>query len=175
MKVTSTEEYGLRCLLQLAHVYEGGHSLTLPEIASREGLPVPNTAKLLRRLRLAGIVDSARGRSGGYALSRAPQEISLAEALAALDGPIFQHGDCANYTGLEQVCVHTKDCSVRSVWVAVYSLVRSALTKVSLADLAFTEGLAHERLRSSWITDSELKAGWDEPRAARATTPPSVS
>ena len=61
------------------------------------------------------------------------------------------------------------------MWVAVYSLVRSALTKVSLADLAFTEGLAHERLRSSWITDSELKAGWDEPRAARATTPPSVS
>lgn len=175
MKVTSTEEYGLRCLLQLAHAYEGGQSLTLPDIAAREGLPVPNTAKLLRRLRLGGIVASARGRSGGYTLSRAPQEISLAEALAALDGPIFQHGDCANYTGLEQVCVHTKDCSVRTVWVALHSLVRSALTKVSLADLAFTETLARERLRSSWITDSELKAAWNEPTKAGASTPPSVS
>lgn len=162
MRVTSTEEYGLRCLLQLSKEYESGKALTLPEIAAREGLPVPNTAKLLRRLRLGGLITAARGRTGGYALTRPPKEISLAEALAALDGPIFQKKSCSSFTGLETVCVHTKDCSVRTVWSALHALVGSALTKVTLADLAFTEKLTRERLRSSWITGEELQAGFRE-------------
>ena len=160
MKVTTAEEYGLRCLLQLAREHEQSRALTLPDIAAREGLPIPNTAKLLRRLRLAGIVVSARGRAGGYTLGRPPKEVSLAEALAALGSPIFQRGDCTQYTGLGQVCVHAGDCSVRTVWVALQTLVRSALTKITLADLAFTEKLTRERLRASWITEPELQAGW---------------
>jgi len=160
MRVTTTEEYGLRCLLQLSKEHESGKALTLPEIASREGLPIPNTAKLLRRLRIAGIITAVRGRSGGYALTRQPSQVSLAEALAALDGPIFQHGNCSQFTGIEQVCVHTKDCAVRTVWSALHALVGSALTKITLADLAFTEKLTRERLRTSWITDSELQAGF---------------
>lgn len=169
MRVTSTEEYGLRCLLQLSKEYESGKALTLPEIAAREGLPVPNTAKLLRRLRLGGLITAARGRTGGYALTRPPKEISLAEALAALDGPIFQRKNCSNFTGLEAVCVHTKDCSVRTVWSALHALVGSALTKVTLADLAFTEKLTHERLRSSWITEKELQAGFLETESVPTT------
>jgi Rrf2 family transcriptional regulator, iron-sulfur cluster assembly transcription factor len=160
MRVTSTEEYGLRCLLLLAREHEAGKALTLPEIASREGLPIPNTAKLLRRLRLAGIISAARGRTGGHALARSPREISLAEALAALDGPIFQGKSCSNFSGLEQVCVHTKDCSVRTVWSALHALVGSALTKITLADLVFTEKLTREKLRASWITESELEASF---------------
>ncbi len=168
MKVTSTEEYGLRCLLTLAHEHAAGRGgLTLPEIASREGLPVPNTAKLLRKLRLAGILESARGRTGGYSLRRPPEQISLAEVVAALDGSIYQNQHCATFTGAESVCVHTGDCSVRSVWVAVQMLVHSALEKVSLADLAFKESEARERLRSSWITESDLAAAWG-PSAATA-------
>ncbi len=162
MRVTPTEEYGLRCLLQLAREHESGRALTLPEIAAREGLPIPNTAKLLRRLRIGGLINAARGRTGGYALTRPPQEISLAEALAALDGPIFQRKDCSNFTGSEAVCVHTKDCSVRTVWSALHALVGSALIKVTLADLAFTEKLTRERLRASWITEAELRAGFQE-------------
>lgn len=161
MKVTSTEEYGLRCLLALAHEHATGRGgLTLPEIASREGLPVPNTAKLLRKLRLAGVLESARGRTGGYTLSRPPEQISLAEVVTALDGSIFQHQHCAQFTGSEPVCVHTGDCSVRSVWVAVQTLVHSALEKVSLADLAFKESEARERLRTSWLTEADLAAAW---------------
>jgi len=167
MKVTSTEEYGLRCLLALAHEHgAGGGGLTLPEIASREGLPVPNTAKLLRKLRIARIVDSARGRTGGYTLVRPPEKISLAEVVTALDGPIFQHKNCAQFTGAEPVCVHTGDCSVRSVWVAVQMLVHSALEKVSLADLAFKESEARDRLRATWITEADLTAAWGPSKPA---------
>lgn len=168
MKVTTSEEYGLRCLLQLAREHESGKALTLPEIASKEGMPIPNTAKLLRRLRISGIVASARGRSGGYTLSRPPREISLASALAALDGPMFEHGDCSHYTGLEQVCVRTSDCSVRSLWVAIEELMRTALEKVTLADLVSTEESARHRFGAAWEGKAELQAAWISRRPIEA-------
>ncbi len=165
MRVTPSEEYGLRCLLQLAREHEKGRALTLPEIAAREGLPVPNTAKLLRRLRLAGIVTSARGRTGGYTLARHPREIDLAQALAALDGPMFVQQDCAHYTGLEPVCVRTSDCSVRSLWIGIEHLMRSALAKINLADLvSMTEEIARRHLGTAWEREGDLQTAWLHPR-----------
>ena len=74
MKISAQEEYGLRCLMRLAQAEEG-HSLTLPEVAAAEGLSVPYVAKLLAVLRQAGLIDSARGRTGGYRLAKAPAEV----------------------------------------------------------------------------------------------------
>ena len=68
MKISAQEEYGLRCLLRLAKAESG--VATLPEVAAAEGLSVPYVAKLMAVLRHAGILDSVRGRSGGYKLAR---------------------------------------------------------------------------------------------------------
>lgn len=160
MRINPSEEYGLRCLLQLAREYERGESLSLQEIAAREGLPVPNTAKLLRKLRIAGIVTSERGRSGGYLLSRPPDQISLAEALGALDGPVFdQRRDCGHFTGVEAVCVNSAGCTVRSLWIALDGLVRGALSRVTLADLDSTENRARDRFDIAWDHDTDLLSG----------------
>ena len=175
MKVTTSEEYGLRCLLQLARKHESGKALTLPEIASKEGMPIPNTAKLLRRLRIAGIVVSARGRTGGYTLSRPPREINLSSALAALDGPMFEHSDCSHYAGIEQVCVRTSDCSVRSLWVAVEDLMRTALGKVTLADLVSTEEMARQRFGSAWEGKAELSSALTSRRLVEVAGAPARS
>ena len=70
MKLNSSEEYGLRCLLQLARQTPG--SLTIPEISQAEGITHHNVAKLLRILRQGGFVASARGQQGGYALAKPP-------------------------------------------------------------------------------------------------------
>ena len=67
MKITSQEEYGLRCLLHVARAGQDG-SMTILEIASAEGLSVPYVAKLLSVLRHSGLIDSERGRSGAEAL-----------------------------------------------------------------------------------------------------------
>ena len=83
MKITAQEEYGLRCALQLARAGTGG-SLTLPEIASREGLTVPHAGKLLAMLRQGGVVRSVRGRTGGYSIARPADSITAAEVLRAL-------------------------------------------------------------------------------------------
>src|SRR5262249_9079445 len=89
MKITAQEEYGLRCLLRLAGATEG-QSLTLPEVAAAEGLSVPYAAKLLAVLRQAGIIESVRGRLGGYRLARPPKQIGLGSLLLVLGEPLFE-------------------------------------------------------------------------------------
>ncbi len=161
MRISPGEEYGLRCLLQLSQEHSSGKSLSLQQIADREGLPVPNTAKLLRKLRMAGIVTSERGRSGGYLLRRAPDRITLAEVQLALDGPVFQPGvDCTSYSGLEATCVHRGDCSVRTLWTALDDLVLGALQKITLADLVTSERRARDHLGAEWTGRVEIRASW---------------
>ena len=71
MKLSSQEEYGLRCLLQLAR-HGDEASLTIAEMSQREGISSPNVAKIMRILRRAGLVASTRGKAGGYTLARPP-------------------------------------------------------------------------------------------------------
>ena len=83
MKVSAQEEYGLRCILQIA-AQSSSEPLTLAEIARREGMSVPHVAKLMGHLRHAGLVEGVRGRSGGYVLTRPAGSISVLDALSAL-------------------------------------------------------------------------------------------
>src|SRR5437763_12591725 len=101
MKITSQEEYGLRCLIRLARA-DDGRSLTIPEIAVAEGLSGPYVAKLLAVLRQAGLLDSVRGRSGGYRLSRPSAEITLGTVLRVLGEPLFEEpAYCQQHAGTE--------------------------------------------------------------------------
>src|ERR1044071_8505936 len=84
MKVSAQEEYGLRCLVQLAHLREG-ESLTLAQIAKREGISVANAGQLMWILNKAGRVQSTRGPRGGYHLARPASEIRLSEVIKVLD------------------------------------------------------------------------------------------
>src|SRR2546425_11812681 len=75
MRFTAQEEYGLRCLLQIAR--EPAGSLTIPEIAEREALTSAYVAKLMSVLRKAGLVKSTRGQKGGYRLACPPDQMNL--------------------------------------------------------------------------------------------------
>ena len=88
MKITAQEEYGLRCLLRLAEAPDG-HSLTIPEMATVEGLSPAYTAKILAGLRQAGLIESVRGRTGGYRLARNPTDIGLGSVLKVLGEPLY--------------------------------------------------------------------------------------
>src|SRR5215831_19245090 len=96
MKVSAQEEYGLRCMLQLARRQKDGSAepLTLGEVARDEGLTVAYAAKLVRRLRRAGLVRSVLGRAGGYSLSRPAETISVLEVLGALGGKLYTSDYC---------------------------------------------------------------------------------
>ncbi len=149
MKITSQEEYGLRCLLRLARA-GSGRSLTIPEIAANEGLSIPYVAKLLSVLRQAGLIDSVRGRSGGYRLAAPPGEISLGSVLMALGEPLFDEPSfCGRHPGTETdgKCVHLGACTLRELWQGLEQWVRRALGRITLADLLQNEGRLTELLR----------------------------
>jgi len=113
--------------------------MTIPEIAHSEGVSQAYAAKLLRALREGGMVVAERGQAGGYRLSRAPEEISAAQALAVLGGRFYEGEFCEKFTGQEDECAHTLNCSIRSLWRAVQTVIDQVLKNTSLKDLIRTE------------------------------------
>ena len=152
MKISSQEEYGLRCTLQLARLAPKA-SLTIPEIAQREGLSTAYVAKLLHLLRQAAMVQSVRGRSGGYVLSRPGSDVSVAEVLQALGNRTWEPESCARFAGSHDVCVRTDGCSIRSLWGTLDAVVGDLLRQVSLADLI--AGRVQHGSRPSRSTEEE--------------------
>jgi len=143
LKITALEEYGLRCVLRLA-MAPGGEPVTVGEIAEREGLTVPYVGKMMAVLRQSGLVESVRGRSGGYVLTRPAAGISVEEVLGALGEPLFSSSYCESHPGALNVCSHTGNCSIRSVWQVLGDMIHRVLQNTTLADLCMQE----ERLSS---------------------------
>lgn len=139
MKLSAQEEYGLRCLLHLARCGDGS-SMTIPEISKAEGLSVPNVAKLMRLLRMGGLVASVRGQSGGYSLSRPAADMSVAEVLEVLGGSFFGPKFCDRHSGSQDVCMHSTDCSLRALWNVIQGVLLEVLGKTTVQDLLCTEG-----------------------------------
>ena len=131
MKVSAQEEYGLRCLVQLAGLKDG-ETLTLAQIAKREGISVANAGKLLWILSKAGLVQSLRGHKGGYSLARPASEIYLSEIIRVMDEEEIT-GHCKSYTGVLDKCVHTSDCGIRPVIMSIHEIVQESLSRVTLA------------------------------------------
>jgi len=137
MKISAQEEYGLRCLVQLANL-RSGESLTLPQIAEREGISSANAGKLMWLLNKAGFVQSTRGTKGGYVLARPASEIRLNEIIRVLDEEVIDK-HCGSYTGVRNSCVHLGDCGIRPVIVGLHEIVENALSQITLSHLVGTE------------------------------------
>ncbi|MCA9726421.1 MAG: Rrf2 family transcriptional regulator [Candidatus Eisenbacteria bacterium] len=165
MKLTSQEEYGLRCILALARPGEetdGGEpaALTVAQIAEREGLSTEYAGKLMGVLVRAGFVESERGRYGGYRLSRAPHEISVAEVLAALGGKLYDRDTCDRFSGDHELCVHTGGCTLRSVWSGLQQIIDQVLTQTTLWDvIQQNERGMRERIRRHASVPAPFEVG----------------
>ena len=134
MRVTATEEYGLRCLLVLAR--QGPEvQLSISEIAEAEGISVPYASKLLAMLRKAELVTAVRGRNGGFCVARPAAGISLLEVITALGGPLIDPDHCSKRTGQLDVCVHGEHCSVHDVLGGLAGIVGQFLKGTSLQNV----------------------------------------
>ena len=145
MKISAQEEYGLRCLLQLARS-ERDEVVSVKEIASKEGLSQAYVEKLLRLLSKSGLVHSVRGVKGGYVLNRPPTQIMLGEVVRALGEVLSTDHICQQFTGLEAQCVHFTDCGIRSVWSGLTSYIQNFMDKTTLASLLEDEYTVADRL-----------------------------
>lgn len=134
MKFSTQEEYGLRCLLQIARRGPGA-SLTIPEIARAEGLSPTHVAKILMILRKEGFIASTRGQAGGYRLSCEPAATPVGRVLEAMGGKLYDGHFCARHAGALDVCTHDVDCGVRSLWQRVQVAIDSVVDHVTIADM----------------------------------------
>ena len=146
MKITATEEYGLRCLLALAN-HTGEAPLTIPDIARKEGLSTPQVSKMMGILKSAGLVESVRGRSGGYRLPRPAEEINVAEVFRALGGMLLEPDYCAKHGGVMPTCVHSNACSIRALWDVLAMHVDQLFQQITLANLKSSRSFMAKRLQ----------------------------
>ena len=144
MKLTSHEEYGMRCLICLAQAGPGG-KLTIPEISHVEGVSEAYVGKLMRLLRIGGFVTAARG-SGGYSLTRPARQIVLWDVVTALGGLLFEDDFCTTHVGERKTCVRAVDCSLRVLWRTLQGAIEDVLKKTTLGDL-----LCGERQMIAWV------------------------
>jgi Rrf2 family protein len=150
MQLLASEEYGLRCLLQVARS-AGSAPVSISQIADAEGLSPEYTAKLLRTLRLGGLVESVRGAEGGYRLARAADQISVWSALEVLGGAFFSEQFCECHGGQQRKCVRSSDCGLRALWRAVQSALSETLAGIHLSDLQ-----RDERAMAAWLDPIRL-------------------
>jgi Rrf2 family protein len=137
MKLSTRAEYGIRILVALARA-EGQGPRSLAAVARSEKLPHAYLEQLVRELRRAELVTATRGKAGGYQLARPAADISLVEAVRALDGPLLEM-PCAGPDNLE-ACDRPRDCSVHEVFVRVHESLELTLSSTSLADVLATAG-----------------------------------
>jgi Rrf2 family protein len=129
MRTTAKADYAVRAAVELA---AAGDLLTAEQISQGQEIPLNFLENILRDLRRAGIVESRRGQAGGYTLARAAEEISVADVIRAVEGPLAnvrgQAPESLDYPGSAE--------TLRDVWVALRANVRAVLEQVSLAAIA---------------------------------------
>ena len=130
-------DYGLVLMTHVARKRPGTLH-TARGLALDSGFPVPTVSKLLKLLQQSGFLTSQRGTKGGYSLAREAQDISVADMIGALEGPIALT-DCSTDLGL---CDFERGCPVKHNQRIINQVVRGALDKLTLADLAHPMRLA---------------------------------
>jgi FeS assembly SUF system regulator len=130
IRITKQTDYGIVLLTHFAAQPE--RYVSAPELAAETQLPLPMVSKILKVLVREGLLLSHRGVKGGYGLARAPREISMAQIIAALEGPIAIT-ECIE---VSSDCSHEPLCPVRSNWHRINAAVRGALEGITLDEMA---------------------------------------
>lgn len=130
LRLSKMTDYATVVMTRLAQVPDRLHSAQ--SLADSTHVELPTVSKVLKSLARAGLVTSQRGAQGGYRLARPAEEISVAEIISALEGPLGMT-ECSIHSGM---CVQEPVCSVRRNWRKISHAVVDSLRQVTLADMA---------------------------------------
>ena len=132
MRLTHLADYAV-VIMTAAARRQAGARLSASELAQETGVPLPTTQKLMGRLAAEGLLTSARGAAGGFALARPAEQITLVDIVEAVEGPITltMCSDANNHD-----CALDKVCHVKPHMGVVGNAIRGALGAVSLTELA---------------------------------------
>jgi Rrf2 family protein len=151
MHVTAKADYAVRAVIELADSAQGAPR-KVDEVAKAQGIPVSFLENILTQLRSSGIVRSQRGPEGGYWLAHPADEVTLAQIIRAVEGPLVgvrgQRPEEVEYAGSAE--------SLKQVWVALRANLRKVLEHVTVADVAGgrlpKDVLALTREEEAWQT-----------------------
>ena len=138
MRISAKTDYALRAVVELAAA-EGAGLVKGERLAAAQGIPLRFLENILTSLKHAGVVASRRGADGGYGLARPAADISLADVIRAIDGPL------AGVSGVRPESLEFTGTAapLRDVWVAVRAALRDVLERTTLADVAAGELPGH--------------------------------
>lgn len=129
LRISKLTDYGTVVLAHIAASDSERESAA--DVAAATGIGLPTVSKLLKSLARAGLVTSTRGAHGGYELARAAADISAADVIDALEGPV----SITQCSSSDSLCEHEGVCNVGSAWQQINVAIRRALDDVSLIDL----------------------------------------
>jgi Rrf2 family protein len=147
MKVSTRGDYAVRVMLELA-LAPPGTVISLSQLAQRTGVPAKYTVQLLKALQPKGVIRSHRGANGGFSLGRAAADITVAEVLRIMDGPLAPVA-CASQTihipCSPRLCQSEENCVLREMWLDVRNAIAEILDNTTFADLAQRRRLSPRR------------------------------
>jgi len=130
LRISKMTDYAIMVMVEI-HASRG-EVLSAVALTERSSLELPTVSKVLKSLVKANLVESFRGASGGYSIAREASEISVAEIIAAIEGPIAMT-ECSVEEGL---CAQEAVCSLRGNWQRISVAIAKAMAGVSLAEMA---------------------------------------
>ena len=140
MRVSAKTDYAIRAVLELAAA-DDARPIKGERIATAQTIPLRFLENILMQLRHAGLVESRRGADGGYRLARPASEVTLADVIRAIDGPLAGvSGTRPEALGFDGVAE-----PMREIWIAVRASLRSVLEQVTLADVVADRLPSHVR------------------------------
>jgi Rrf2 family protein len=134
MHFSAQEEYGLRCVLQLARRH-GDEALTAREISDNELISLDYVHKLLGILKRKGLIESTRGIKGGFHLKSTPAEITICQVLKMLSSDINADGHCARFNREKNPCPRRGDCEIKLFWDMVLQFCEACGSRITIQDL----------------------------------------
>jgi Rrf2 family transcriptional regulator, cysteine metabolism repressor len=129
MKLSTKGRYGVKAMVDLA-IHYGVQPISIKSISERQHISEYYLEQLFSALRKSGLIKSVRGAQGGYVLNRAPEEITVAEVMYVLEGPI-EISDCLE----DGICNNIECCATRLLWERVKNSLDSVLKSTTLSDM----------------------------------------
>lgn len=133
MKISAKTDYACIAVLELAKQFEDTQPVSISTISDRHGISETFLVHIMKDLKNADIVDSTRGAKGGYRLSRSPEQISVAEVIQAIQGPMVDV-KCMHPPGVEG-CELESTCELKSVWDLIKLRIVSVLEEMTFEEV----------------------------------------
>lgn len=134
MKLSTKGRYGLRAFVDIA-IYSEKEPVSLAEVAKRQDISISYLEQLMTKLKKANLVEAVRGASGGYVLTRKPEDISVGDVLRALEGDLSPVECATEEESCEHSCGATGHCTTRLVWKKINDSVNDTINNIFISEL----------------------------------------